>query len=226
MHPFQATKTVLNIKDTVKSMQGNLSTLVPEVGKLLNRLKCELFEPIIALATNAGSSDTQTTIPDPGETEDEDELDPQPSTSCANRKRRHDGDVDALEYRLDVKIFDLDAKEDTETDESSSSSAIETISLGNSYKQPESISRNRFPSTINSPSPKSNSSFDISSLSSNDSRRLLFPSPPKKPANISSPASSEKRYKKRKRKKSLRIRVLLKNLKFLNFSSDDSPHKQ
>lgn len=62
--PLQVTNTALHIKDTVKSMQGNLLTLVPDVRAVLNRLKRELLEPVIALDSNTKSSETQTSTPE------------------------------------------------------------------------------------------------------------------------------------------------------------------
>lgn len=64
--PLQVTNTALHIKDTVKSMQGNLLTLVPDIRTVLNRLKRELLEPVIALDSNTKkTSETQTTTPEP-----------------------------------------------------------------------------------------------------------------------------------------------------------------
>lgn len=71
--PLQVTNTALHIKDTVKSMRGNLLTLVPDVRSMLNRLKRELLEPVIALDSHTKTSETQTTtqehsrrpVPDP-----------------------------------------------------------------------------------------------------------------------------------------------------------------
>lgn len=63
--PLQVTNTALHIKDTVKSMHGNLLTLVPDVRTVLNRLKRELLEPVIALdSSNTKTSETQTTTPE------------------------------------------------------------------------------------------------------------------------------------------------------------------
>lgn len=59
------TNTALHIKDTVKALQGNLSALVPNIGSMLNRLKRELLEPVIALDNNTKTSETQTTTPEP-----------------------------------------------------------------------------------------------------------------------------------------------------------------
>lgn len=63
--PLQVTNTALHIKDTVKAMQGNLLTLVPEVRAMLNRLRRELLEPVRAFDSNLKSSETQTTTPEP-----------------------------------------------------------------------------------------------------------------------------------------------------------------
>lgn len=47
-------------------MQGNLTTLVPDVKNVLGRLKRELLEPVIAFDNNKKSSETQTaTTPEP-----------------------------------------------------------------------------------------------------------------------------------------------------------------
>lgn len=46
-------------------MQGNLLTLVPDIGSMLNRLRRELLEPVIALDSNTKTSETQTTTPEP-----------------------------------------------------------------------------------------------------------------------------------------------------------------
>lgn len=61
------TNTALHIKDTVKAMQGNLLTLVPDIRNVLNRLKRELLEPVVALdgSTKSSETQTQTTTPEP-----------------------------------------------------------------------------------------------------------------------------------------------------------------
>lgn len=63
--PLQVTNTALHIKDTVKSLHGNLLTIVPDIKAMLNRLKRELLEPVIALDINTKTSETQTTTPEP-----------------------------------------------------------------------------------------------------------------------------------------------------------------
>lgn len=63
--PLQVTNTALHIKDTVRAMQGNLLTLVPDIKVVLGRLKRELLEPVIAFDNNTKSSETQTTTPEP-----------------------------------------------------------------------------------------------------------------------------------------------------------------
>lgn len=49
----------------MKAMQGNLTTLVPDVKNVLGRLKRELLEPVIAFDNNTKSSETQTITPEP-----------------------------------------------------------------------------------------------------------------------------------------------------------------
>lgn len=63
--PLQVTNTALHIKDTVKSMHGNLLTIVPDIRNVLNRLRRELLEPVVALDGSTKSSETQTTTPEP-----------------------------------------------------------------------------------------------------------------------------------------------------------------
>ncbi|XP_055325227.1 proteasome inhibitor PI31 subunit-like [Sitodiplosis mosellana] len=63
--PLKVTNTALHIKDTVKTLQGNLLTLVPDVRNVLSRLKRELLEPVVAFDSNTKSSETQTTTPEP-----------------------------------------------------------------------------------------------------------------------------------------------------------------
>lgn len=63
--PLQVTNTALHIKDTVKALQGNLLTLVPDIRNVLNRLNRELLEPVVALDGSTKTSETQTTTPEP-----------------------------------------------------------------------------------------------------------------------------------------------------------------
>lgn len=63
--PLKVTNTALHIKNTVKSMQGNLLALVPDVRNVLGRLKRELLDPVIAFDNNTKSSETQTTTQGP-----------------------------------------------------------------------------------------------------------------------------------------------------------------
>lgn len=56
--------TALHINDTVKSLQGNLIMIVPEIRTVIGRLKRELLEPIRSSDSNKKTSETQTPTPD------------------------------------------------------------------------------------------------------------------------------------------------------------------
>lgn len=53
--------TALHITDTVKSMEGNLTTIIPEIRTVIGRLKRELLEPIRSSNSNKATTETQTT---------------------------------------------------------------------------------------------------------------------------------------------------------------------
>lgn len=58
---MQVANTALHITDTVKSMQGNLTTIIPEIRTVIGRLKRELLEPIRSSNSNKATTETQTT---------------------------------------------------------------------------------------------------------------------------------------------------------------------
>jgi len=63
---LEVANTALNIKDTVKSLSGPLSVLVPEIDSVVRRFKNELLDPVINVAAQSTRhSQTQTPVTNP-----------------------------------------------------------------------------------------------------------------------------------------------------------------
>lgn len=166
-----------------------MSTVVPDIGKVLSNLDRTVFAKVAKWSAN---SDIACEISSA--------VEPQlPSTSSGLGAFCRLDVKDVAIKPLGINVID---------DESSSGSASvgEIIGPGVFYEHPPKINRMRSPSTV--PSNSSNT-FSYSSSNSGDSS---FASPPKK---ISKKSSGSEWYKKN----SLRKEVLLKNTSLSNFSA-------